>query len=370
MFIFNRSAELSIATFLISLLRFSTNCINFARNKRKRMKLAIIGTGKIVHEAFRALQSVENIQVKAIFCRIHSIEKARELATQYQVDNIFTDYDKLLRTADIDTVYIGLVNSAHYDYSLRALETGKNVIIEKPFCTKAVQTQALAELARMKHLYIFEAVTFLHAPFFKEIKHVLPDLGPIKIVQCNYSKYSTRYDRYLIHDVAPAFDPLCSGGALYDLNIYNLHFVIGLFGCPTTIRYAANKGFNGIDTSGIVLLSYPDFVATCTAAKDSCSPSFMMIQGERGWLRVVGSPDKLEKLEVFTSNETHVISLAQTEHRMVDEFVDFERIYTQNDYQQMDNYLNHSLKVIQMAEAARLDAGIFFGEKTDFQSSI
>ena len=327
------------------------------------MKLAIIGTGKIVHEAFKALQSVKSIQVKAIFCRAHSIEKAHELASRYEIDNIFTDYDKLLKATDIDTVYIGLVNSAHYDYSRRALETGKNVIIEKPFCSNAAQTQKLADLARIKHLYIFEAVTFLHAPFFKEIKRVLPDLGPIKIVQCNYSKYSTRYDRYLIHDVAPAFDPLCSGGALYDLNIYNLHFVIGLFGRPKTIQYAANKGFNGIDTSGIALLSYPDFVAACTAAKDSYSPSFMMIQGERGWLRVVGSPDKLEKLEIFTSNEMHEISLTQTEHRMVDEFVDFENIYAQNDYQQMYNYLNHSLEVIQMAEAARLDAGIFFGEK-------
>ncbi|MDD4760044.1 MAG: Gfo/Idh/MocA family oxidoreductase, partial [Bacteroidaceae bacterium] len=210
------------------------------------MKLAIIGTGKIVHEAVKALQIVKNIQVKAIFCRAHSIEKAHELASLYEICNIFTDYDKLLRTADIDTVYIGLVNSAHYDYSRRALETGKNVIIEKPFCSNAAQTQKLADLARIKHLYIFEAVTFLHAPFFKEIKRVLPDLGPIKIVQCNYSKYSTRYDHYLIHDVAPAFDPLCSGGALYDLNIYNLHFVIGLFGRPKTIQYSANKGFNGI----------------------------------------------------------------------------------------------------------------------------
>jgi len=326
------------------------------------MKLAIIGTGKIVHEAFKALQSVKNIQVKALYARAHSIEKAHELATSYQVGSIYTDYDKLLQEADIDTVYIGLVNSAHYDYSRRALEAGKHVIIEKPFCSTAAETQELVDLARAKQLYMFEAVTFLHAPFFKEIKRLLPELGPIKIVQCNYSKYSTRYDRYLLHDVAPAFDPLCSGGALYDLNIYNLHFVIGLFGDPQTIHYAANKGFNGINTSGIALLSYPDFVAECTAAKDSYSPCFMMIQGERGWLRVVGSPDKLQELEISTSNEMREISLTQTEHRMVDEFVDFERIYEANNYQEMDDYLNHSLKVIQTAETARLDAKIDFGE--------
>ena len=134
------------------------------------MKLAIIGTGKIVHEAFKALQSVKNIEVKALYVRAHSIEKARELARSYQVDSIYTDYDKLLQTAAIDTVYIGLVNSAHYDYSRRALEAGKHVIIEKPFCSTAAQTQELADLARSKKLYIFEAVTFLHVhPFIGKI---------------------------------------------------------------------------------------------------------------------------------------------------------------------------------------------------------
>jgi predicted dehydrogenase len=317
------------------------------------MKLAIVGTGKIVHEAFKALQDTKNIQVTALYCRAHSIETAQELAAQYHVENVFTDYDELLKTGDMDMVYIGLVNSVHYDYSCRALLAGKSVIIEKPICSDVAQTQALVDLARQRHLYVFEAVTFLHASFFKEIQSVLPDLGPIKIVQCNYSKYSSRYDRYLAHDVAPAFDPLCSGGALYDLGVYNLHFVIGLLGYPESVHYTANKGFNGVDTSGIALLSYPTFVATCTAAKDSYSPCFMMIQGERGWLRVEGSPDDFQQLEIHTPKETRVISLLQKEHRMVDEFNDFQKIFSESDYERMNKFLEHSLNVVKAVEEAR-----------------
>ena len=324
------------------------------------MKLAIIGTGKIVHEAFKALQNIKNIQVTALYGRPHSLDVVKELAGQYGVEHIFIDYDELLRTADIDMVYIGLVNSAHYDYSRRALLAGKSVIIEKPICSDALQTHTLADLARQNGLYVFEAVTFLHAPFFKEIKSILPALGPIRVVQCNYSKYSSRYDRYLAHDVAPAFDPLCSGGALYDLGIYNLHFVVGLFGSPTSVSYFANKGFNGIDTSGVATLVYPGFVATCTAAKDSYSPCFMMVQGECGWLRVEGSPDKLLKMEIHTPKETREINLLQNVHRMVDEFVDFEKMFSESDYQQMDQYLEHSLNVIKTAELARNNAGIRF----------
>ena len=53
----------------------------------------------------------------------------------------------------------------------------------------------------------------------------------MRYVHANYAQYSSRYDRYLNKDVAPAFSPEHAGGALYDLNIYNLHF------CHGRIRY-------------------------------------------------------------------------------------------------------------------------------------
>ena len=52
-----------------------------------------------------------------------------------------------------------------------------------------------------------------------------------------------------------------------DINVYNLHFVTGLFGKPKDVHYFKNVGYNGIDTSGIVIMEYPDFIATCTGAK-------------------------------------------------------------------------------------------------------
>ena len=74
------------------------------------MKLAIIGTGKIVHEALRALTAVDSICVKAIYARPHSQHTGEELAAQYGFDQVYTDYDQLLAQADVDAVYIGLIN--------------------------------------------------------------------------------------------------------------------------------------------------------------------------------------------------------------------------------------------------------------------
>ena len=46
-------------------------------------------------------------------------------------DKVYTDYDELLQS-DVDTIYCALPNHLHYEFSKKALENDKNVIIEKP----------------------------------------------------------------------------------------------------------------------------------------------------------------------------------------------------------------------------------------------
>ena len=104
------------------------------------MNLAILGTGLIVNEgALPALVEVPEISVTAIFARPHSRDKAENLAKKYSIKKIYTDYDELLADSEIDFVYIGLINSVHFDYAKKALLANKNVIVEKPFATSAAE---------------------------------------------------------------------------------------------------------------------------------------------------------------------------------------------------------------------------------------
>ena len=93
------------------------------------MKLGIAGSGGIVKEVLLALQEVEEVQVTAIFVRPHSREKGEALAEQYHIPSIYTDYNEFLQNPDIDFVYIGLINSAHFSYTREALLADKNVIM-------------------------------------------------------------------------------------------------------------------------------------------------------------------------------------------------------------------------------------------------
>ena len=243
------------------------------------MKLAFIGTGKIIADALHAVTPIETIEKTAIFAREHSREKAKELAQQYAIAEVYTDYTELLEKTAADTVYIGLINSAHYPYAKEALLHGKNVILEKPFTGFLEETEDLQQTAMQNNVFIFEAITVLHNAVFYQMKEQVNKLGNIRMLLCNYSQYSSRYDDYLAGDIAHAFDKKYYGGALYDINVYNIHYCVGLFGAPQDAVYYPNIGKNGIDTSGTLILTYDGFSAVCTGAKDSDSPGYIKVQG-------------------------------------------------------------------------------------------
>lgn len=324
------------------------------------MKIGIAGNGGIVRECLKALAQIGQIECTAICGRVKSLQKTKDLAEEFQIGCVYTAYEEMLADEAVDFVYIGIVNSAHYAYAKQALLAGKHVICEKPLTSTAAETQELIALAKEKNLFFFEAITLLYSPNYLFIKENLPRIGQVRIVQANYFQYSSRYNKYLSREVLPAFDPKLSGGALYDINIYNLHVVHGLFGRPKEVTYMANLGFNGIDTSGVALLKYDGFVASCGGAKDSESQSGILIQGEKGYIRLNGAPNVCADVDIVACGQAEKYNGEQHAHRMVDEFAAFERMYRENDLKKCYAYLEHSAIVMDTAHKARKSAGIVF----------
>ena len=317
------------------------------------INVAVLGTGKIIPEAIDAFQTSKKFNVSVIWARPHSRNKAENLAEKFHVDKISTDLDEILNDDSIDFAYIGLVNSVHFEYAKKFLDAGKNVIVEKPFTVTYDEARELADLAISKKLYLFEAITNLHMPNFYAVKSALDKIGNVKFVQANYSQYSSRYDAYKNGEVAPAFDPKMYGGALRDLNVYNINLVAKLFGTPRRITYTANHGFNGVDTSGILILEYENFIASCIAAKDSESPSSFVVQGDNGYIKVDGAPNVFNAVEIkIRGEEIKRFNLNQFENRMVHEFIEFGKIFETGDYSTVESGLKTSLDVVKILETA------------------
>ena len=312
------------------------------------MKVCIVGTGMIAHEVAKALRSeATEIEITAV-CSHSNREKAEEMAREYNISKAYTDYNDLLHNDDADFVYLGVVNTAHFSYAHQALMAGRNVIVEKPFTTTVEEAQTLAAIARERHLWLFEAITTLHLPNFQLAQELLPRIGQVRIIQANYSQYSSRYNRYLCGDVAPAFNPKLGGGALNDLGIYNINAIVGLFGKPVKSQYYANRGFNGVDTSGILVIQYPTAMAVCICAKDSTSPSGITIQGEKGTLTIPSAPNTVAKVTLTINGTTEEWQKNKYASRLVHEFKDFEHIWLSHDVDAMNHYLDTYVEVMEV----------------------
>lgn len=317
------------------------------------MKIGIVGNGMIVGMFLHDAATVEHAQVIALCVRPKSMEKGKKIAEEYKIPNFYTDYDVFLSNPEIDAVYIGISNLVHYEYAKKALEAGKHVICEKPFTVTGKEAEELSSLAMEKGLFLWEAFIIPYLPPYGTVKDSLPEVGKVKLIQCNYSKISSRYHQYLSGQILPAFDPSLAGGALFDLNIYNLHFTIGLFGKPMAAHYYPVRGYNGIDTSGIAVLEYPDFQAVCCAAKDSTSPSGFVIQGDQGTLRGEESVSTLAKITVSNPSGETVLAEFDGADKLSYELKEFIRQYETGDFASCYEMLKHSVEVAETVDELR-----------------
>ena len=323
------------------------------------IKVGTIGTSFIAKEFVTNVNKIDGIQVSACYSR--TLEKGEKFAKENNINNVYTDLLKMLES-DIDLVYVASPNTVHYEQVKLALDHNKNVLCEKPFVTKYSQAKELSDLAIKKKLFLFEGATVLYLPNYKKLKEMMATTDNITLVSSNLSQYSSRYDAYLRGEITNAFDPKYGGGALADLNIYNMHFMCGLFGTPEQVYYLPKKGFNEVDVNGILVLKFSNFNCVCIAAKDSWSKRNAMIQTTEGYYyiemnstlcsNITYVPNKKEALP--TINE-------QTENSaMYYEVKEIARIIDTNDYEQCYKLLDHSVNVSSVFEKAQQDGKLLY----------
>ncbi|MGG5373141.1 Gfo/Idh/MocA family protein [Enterococcus sp. AZ196] len=325
------------------------------------MKLAIFGSGKIVQEFLPITKDLPEIQVKAILGTKRSQEKTEKIQAEYGIEASYTEIDECLQSDAFDTVYVAVPNHLHYSFAKKALEAGKHVICEKPFTLKYAELLDLEQLALEKGLVLVEAITNQYLVNYQGIKEASKHIGKLKIIECNYSQYSSRYDAFKEGTILPAFNPKMGGGALMDINIYNIHLVVGLLGKPQQVHYYANIE-RDIDTSGMLLLDYGDVKVVCIGAKDSEATIRSTIQGTEGSVVVNGPTNTLNSYTTeVLSGEKETFDHKDHPHRMYDEFKLFNQVIDNKDLSFVKQQLAHSKIVMEIVEAALTDAGIVLG---------
>ena len=133
-----------------------------------------------------------------------------------------------------------------------------------------------------------------------------------------------------------------------DINIYNIHFVVGILGKPESVKYLANVE-RGIDTSGILLLDYPGCKVVCIGAKNSA-------------VVLNGPPNLCNSFDVNMNGQaSQSMDKKVHPHRMYEEFREFARMIDEMDLAKAKDMLEQSQVVMEIAEEALAGAGIVLG---------
>ncbi len=315
------------------------------------MNIGTIGTGEIVEKIITNIQKTSDLKCSAIYSR--SLEKGQMLAGKFGISKVYTELEALMNDRDIDIIYIASPNSLHYSQAKMALEHGKHVICEKPMTPFYDQSKELFDLANEKDLLFFEAATIGHAPNFALIKANLDKIGRVRLALGSYSQYSGRYDLLRAGEVSNVFDPKFYGGALMDINYYNIYEFTALFGRPKKVAYYPNLYKNGVDTSGILIMVYPDFVCQCTGAKDTWGANSVQIQGEDGYILVEGSTNASGPVKVVTRSTEQRYDVQQDGDQWYYELQSLNKIFLDNDKKQQEALVQASLDTAWVLEQAR-----------------
>lgn len=110
----------------------------------EKLRFGILTYGKVAHLHAQALRSIPEVELAAVWGR--NREKREEFARMYGIE-AFDDIAAMIRTAHLDAVLVASPHPQHAEHSLKALEAGAHVLIEKPMALHSVDCDRMIEAA-------------------------------------------------------------------------------------------------------------------------------------------------------------------------------------------------------------------------------
>lgn len=180
-----------------------------------KIKWGILGTATIAVEAvIPAILNSDYGEVWAIASR--SLSKASKIAAKFRVAKYYGDYQELLNDAEINAVYIPLPNHLHVEWAIKALRSGKHILVEKPLALNANEALRLLDEAK-KHpkLRVMEAFMYKFHPQWIKAKQMVQEgaIGSLRILQASFSFFDSDKDSIVNNKDF-------GGGSLMDVGCY------------------------------------------------------------------------------------------------------------------------------------------------------
>jgi predicted dehydrogenase len=280
---FNRLAALGTAAGLAPAVR--------AQLATRKLGFCVVGLGRISMQHFMpATKTAQYARVTAIVSGHR--DKAERMASEYGVPakNIYSyeNYNGIAGNPDIDAVYIALPNSMHAEYTIRAAQSGKHVLCEKPMAATVADAEAMDGACRRANRKLMIAYRCHFEPAHLRSFQLIRDgkLGKIEAIDSAFG-FNIAAGEWRLNKA------MAGGGPLMDVGIYSLNACRHLTGEePVDIKgYSSvvdqDGRFREVEENVSWSMRFPSgAVASCSTTYGANMTSYFRVLGSKGELIV------------------------------------------------------------------------------------
>jgi predicted dehydrogenase len=281
------------------------------------LRWGILATGRIANNFATDLRASRTGVLQAVASR--DLARAQAFAAKHHTPTAHGDYESLLADPTVDAVYIATPHPDHCEWAVRAAESGKPILCEKPLAMNLAEATRIVEAARANQVFLMEAFMVRCHPQTHRIVDLIRSgtLGTLQFIEASLG-FRSKYD-----PTSRLWNRTLGGGGILDVGCYPAAMTRLLAGAaanqpfanPTHIAAAATLHPEAnVDTHAAATLTFPGgLIAQIACAIDVQLPSNLTLHGTAARLHVpipwiIPSQSTLE-LTPFDTNKTESIKI-------------------------------------------------------------
>lgn len=250
------------------------------------IRIGILGAARIAPRGI-ITPANETLGAEVVAIASRDLDRAQRFAAQHSIPMAFGSYAELMLRDDVDLVYCALPPSAHLEWCTAALESGKHVLVEKPFANNAQDAAQLVAAAHAAGKHIIEGFHYRYHPLFERALSLIHSgaIGRVRRIEAVFNANLPDTPGELRYIEA------LGGGALMDLGCYCMHWIRTVAGDePTITRASARCGSPGVDLdveAEMAFTSGPTATLRCSMQPDDgLLHRRLRVHGESGLLEM------------------------------------------------------------------------------------
>jgi predicted dehydrogenase len=218
----------------------------------KPLRIGVMGCGNIARQFVAAVATSPHVNVVASASR--DAAKSAEFARSFSLPRSYGSYEALLADDALDIIYVPLPNTMHLEWVVKAAQSGKHVLSEKPLALTLAQARTMFDAARASGVMLLEAYPYWFQPQTRDMLALIHSgaIGDVRSVQASFG-FNLGHAPGNIR-----MKPDMGGGALLDAGSYGMSLIRLAMGCaPERVMAHSVMADSGVDISTSATLFFP-----------------------------------------------------------------------------------------------------------------